>query len=191
MNSTMQKPKKTQDEHDKEWLERREPRREMKEIKPKDEQSDKLSLEILEYWNSKGIIVHRNYTKKTPLILTRITKEFSKEEIFQSIDNYSRVYHDDEYYFNYKWDLETFLQKSNTLPAFIDDGSKWLSYLEVMVPKAKKKKELPLPVIEHRKEIIIASEDFHFIEESYFSDNRCVQPYAILRISSDKPLATL
>ena len=132
--------------------------------KTKDPAMEILASEILEYWNSKGIIVHRNYTKKTPLILARITKEFSKEEIFRSIDNYSVVYRDEEYYFNYKWDLETFLQKSNTLPAFMNDGSKWLSYLEVMIPKTKKKKELP---IEYKEKVVIASSDFHAVEEAY------------------------
>jgi len=158
--------KKSQDEYDKEWLESRRLRIEMKDLKPKDEQSDKLSLEILKYWNSKGIIVHRKYSDRTPRILSRITKEFSKEEILQAIDNYSTVYNDEKYYFNYKWDLETFLQKSNTLPTFMNDGSKWLSYLEVMIPKPKKK-ELIIHVAEQKEKRVIASDNFHFTEETY------------------------
>jgi len=139
----------------------------MPKWKTKDPAMELLASEILNHWNSKRIIVHRKYSRKTPLILKRIVEEYSKEEIFQSIDNYSAVYHDEEYYFNYKWDLETFLQKSNTLPAFMNDGSKWLSYLGVMVINPKKKNDLPLTIAEHKKEIVIASEDFHFIEESY------------------------
>jgi len=136
----------------------------MPKWKIKDPAMELLASEILNHWNSKRIIVHRKYSRKTPLILKRIMEEYSKEEIFQSIDNYSAVYHDEEYYFNYKWDLETFLQKSNTLPAFMNDGSKWLSYLEVMTPKPKKKKELP---IEYKEKVVIASSDFHAVEEAY------------------------
>jgi len=166
MNTTIDRTKKTQDDYDNEWLERRKLRREKMAIEPRDDQSDELSLEILNHWNSKGIIVHRKYTKRTPLILTRIMKEFSKEEILKAIDNYVTVCQDYSYFFNHRWKLEEFLQHTNTLPDFVDNGSKWLSYLEYVARRHQPKNKQPVP-IEPIKEIVIASADFHAIEETY------------------------
>ena len=138
-----------------------------RDLPKRDSQVDKLSLEIFEHWNSKGIMVHRKCSRRIPLILKRITEDFTKEEIMQSIDNYATVYHDSNYYFNYKWNLETFLQKSNTLPDFMNDGSKWLSYIEVIIPKSPVKKELPMPILELDDDPFIASNDAHFIKDTY------------------------
>lgn len=132
-----------------------------------DSQMDKLASDILEHWNSKNIIVHRKCSKKIPLILKRITKDYSKEEIFQSIDNYARVYKDDNYYFDYKWNLETFLQKSNTLPDFMNVGSKWLSYLGVL-HKVKPKKETSITITKLEEDQFLPENDnSQFIKDNY------------------------
>lgn len=124
----------------------------------------KLMSEIFEHWNSKNIIVHRNHPRKLSLILKRITEDFSKEEILQSIDNYATVYHDKNYYFKYKWNLETFLIKSNALPDFMLDGSKWLSYLQETEPE----KEIePLPEMRSEEEFFLISDSFQFIKDNY------------------------
>ena len=67
--------------------------------------------------------------------MKRLTEDYSKEEILKAIDNYVTVVNDKNYLFDYKWNLETFLQKSNALPDFMDDGSKWRSYLDTVLPK--------------------------------------------------------
>jgi len=111
-----------------------------------DSPMEQLASEILEYWNSKRIVVHRKYSRKTPLILKRITEDYSKEEIFKAIDNYVTVINDESYKFDYKWNLEIFLQKSNALPDFMDGGSKWINYLGSFNTAKSKKK--PIPIVE-------------------------------------------
>ena len=168
---TIDYPTKTQEEYDQSWLERRKLRTDNKALHSSKEsvKDDELSTEILNYWNSKGIIVHRKYSKRTPLILRKIIKDYSKEEILKAIDNYVTVINDNKYLFDYKWSLETFLQKPNAFPDFVDGGSKWLSYLASITIKDKPRKEQPTLIIGPNDKVIIASSDFHSIEESYLA----------------------
>lgn len=138
----------------------------MPKWKIKDTVMEQLASEILNHWNSKNIIIHRKHSRKIPLILKRLTKDYSKEEILQSIDNYARVYGDKDYYFDYKWNLETFLQKSNTLPEFMDDGSKWLSYLGSL-HKVKPKKEAPVRIAELEENTFTEDGNSQFIKDNY------------------------
>jgi hypothetical protein len=39
------------------------------------------------------------------------------------------MYHDKNYFFSYKWTLIEFLTRSNGLPEFLDNGNKWVNYL--------------------------------------------------------------
>jgi len=131
-----------------------------------DSQSEKLASEILEYWNSKNIIVHRKYSRRTPLILKRLTEDYSKEEILQAIDNYTIVIKDEGYKLRYKWNLETFLQKSNAMLDFMDDGSKWLNYLGSL-HKATPIKRLVSIVELEEDPFLPESDNSQFIKENY------------------------
>lgn len=86
------------------------------------------------HFNSKKIVVSRSKTEKIVKAIKNALKNYSEEEIIKAIDNYNTVIKDNEYYFDTKWGLETFLKQSNGLAHFVDDGEKWINY------KAYKKK---------------------------------------------------
>lgn len=67
------------------------------------------------YWNSLEIIVHRDYPScgKSTLqnILDKLSKNYTEDEIKQTILNYKKILDSDQHFFNYKWGLADFLQR--------------------------------------------------------------------------------
>lgn len=86
------------------------------------------------HFNSKKIVISRSKTEKIIKAIKNALKNYSEDEIIKAVDNYNTVIKDNEYYFDTKWGLETFLKQSNGLAHFVDDGEKWINY------KAYKKK---------------------------------------------------
>jgi hypothetical protein len=89
-------------------------------------------IELLNYWNSKNIRVHREITKDIEKEIKKALKENSQEDIKKYIDRYSRVIKDKDYFFNQKWSLVEFLKQKNAMNDFKDDGSKWVNYISQM-----------------------------------------------------------
>lgn len=93
--------------------------------------SDKTKEEIedlLNYWNSKQIIVHKTLTEETQNAILKMRKKYAVEEIKQMIDRYKQVLENGKYFFNYKWSLKDFLSRKNGAVDFAEDGSKWQDY---------------------------------------------------------------
>ena len=86
--------------------------------------------EIFAHWNTKNIICHRELTTAIEKQITKSIKEYGFDNIIEYIDRYSKVYHDEKYYFNTKWTLVEFLKQSNAMATFTNEGSKWLNYLD-------------------------------------------------------------
>lgn len=79
-------------------------------------------------WNKLNFVKHRELTEQ---ILSQIRKSLSlygKNKIFEAMLNYSKVYHDESYFFKYKWSLIEFLKQANAMPEFFNDGVKYLNY---------------------------------------------------------------
>jgi len=68
----------------------------------------KEQREIFDYWNSKEVIKHKNFTRCRRHISSAL-RVYKVEEIKQAIDNYVTVLNDERSYWNYKWDLISFL----------------------------------------------------------------------------------
>lgn len=73
--------------------------------------------EILEYWNSQGIIVHRRMNHELELEIARMLKYYSADELKASILLYATILEagtpEDEkkYFWTYKWNLYEFLKR--------------------------------------------------------------------------------
>lgn len=81
--------------------------------------SKEIYTDILEFWNSKKICIHKTIGDKTKKNINNLLKEFSLEEIKKGITNYSDILHSEKTYFKYKWTLEEFIQRQNGLRVFI------------------------------------------------------------------------
>lgn len=96
--------------------------------KSKDNSNQDINT-IFDYWNSKGIIKHKELKEDTKKAIKKATKSYSIDEIRQAIDTYSEILNS-EYYFTYKWSLKDFLSRNNGISTFMEDGSNKANYEE-------------------------------------------------------------
>ena len=82
---------------------------------------------IFDYWNSKGIIKHKELKEDTKKAIKKAIKNYSIDEIKQAIDTYSEILNSG-YYFTYKWSLKDFLSRNNGISTFMEEGSNRANY---------------------------------------------------------------
>lgn len=96
--------------------------------------------ELFDFWNSKGIVVHRTINEKMVQLLKKALDLYGQAQIKQAIENYSIVLSDSTYYFKTRWTIGDFVTQSNALPDFLPEGIKWINYQEYL-KKSKKVRE--------------------------------------------------
>lgn len=84
-------------------------------------------IEIYNHYLSKDIVKHNKLNQRITYSISRKLIKYTKDEILQSIDNYAQVYHDDNYYYNWKYGLDSFMDTK--FERFTNDGDLWLRYL--------------------------------------------------------------
>lgn len=82
-----------------------------KTITDKTYTDNNLILEVFNYWNKKGIIIHRKLDQATKSKINVKLKDYSIDEIKDAIHIYSVILKDDSYWWDYKWTLKDFLQR--------------------------------------------------------------------------------
>lgn len=106
----------------------------------KNDKNEKKYIEVLDYWNKHQIVTH----SQTPRMLKEIAKGLKKhsiEDIKKAIDRYATIYKDSNYYYAHKWTLDKFLNQSNGVPNYLDEGMMWVNYQNEQ-PKPTHHKEL-------------------------------------------------
>ncbi|MEW6455100.1 MAG: replication protein [Acidobacteriota bacterium] len=95
---------------------------------PNSQKEEKTSpiQDIFSYWNSKGIIKHRELTANLQSVINARLKKYSPEEIKEAIDNYYTILTDDKYFWTYKWTLKEFLQRG--LEKFLTENKPFENY---------------------------------------------------------------
>ena len=106
--------------------------------------------ELFDFWNSKGIVVHRTINEKMVKALKKSLDLYGQAQIKQAIENYSIVLSDSTYYFKTRWTIGDFVTQSNALPDFLPEGIKWINYQEYL-KKSKKAREQDKYEIENSK----------------------------------------
>lgn len=96
--------------------------------------------ELFDFWNSKGIVVHRTINEKMVQLLKKALDLYGQAQIKQAIENYSMVLNDSTYFFNTRWTIGDFVKQTNALPDFLPEGIKWINYQEYL-KKSKKVRE--------------------------------------------------
>lgn len=72
---------------------------------------------LLEYWNGKGIVVHRRMTKDIHAALTTALKDYTFEELCTFVDFYATILEpkvadsEKQYWWSHKWNLYEFLKR--------------------------------------------------------------------------------
>lgn len=94
------------------------------------EEIPKEYLEIFNHWNSLKIIKHTDLTLGMEKAIKKALKKYDVETIKVGISNYNKIVKDESYYFNYKWSLEDFLNRAKGISAFLEDGERYINYVD-------------------------------------------------------------
>ena len=85
---------------------------------------------FLEKWNENKIIFHKKITSKRKTAIDKVEKlkDYTQEEIFKAFQNYATILHSPNYFWNYTWSLEDFLQRG--LHKFVDEANPLINFLD-------------------------------------------------------------
>ncbi len=80
---------------------------------------------ILKEWNKIKVTVHKEFNGNTKKLINKVIELTGIENLLEAIENYGRVFHSKEHYFNTKWNLTDFLSRGASKQglASTDDGS--------------------------------------------------------------------
>ncbi len=92
---------------------------------------------VLSVWNEQKIINHKTLTGEISKAINLALNKYGLKEVVLAIQRYSKLYHDPDYFFSYKWTLVNFLSRRRGLPDFLDGGEKWENYMSRGQPKNK------------------------------------------------------
>ena len=85
---------------------------------------------VFNFWNEQKIIVHQKLTPLMEKAIEKSLQENTIEEIKTSISHFSIMLKDKKYeYCSYAWSLDNFLNREKGYKLFLDDGEKWINYL--------------------------------------------------------------
>lgn len=79
----------------------------------KDKELKKQKEEILNLWNSLGIVIHKNWPDSADPRFTYLLEHIGFDEIKKTIELYAAVLKDSDCFFSYKWSLSAFIQRKN------------------------------------------------------------------------------
>ena len=83
--------------------------------------------EIIKLWNSKNINQHIEKNDQVAESIYKAINVYGIEKVKRGIENYSKVYHSD-YFYDFQWQLASFLTKPKGISRFLDDGDQWIKY---------------------------------------------------------------
>lgn len=89
-----------------------------KKVKGNNTSFNNTSNTIYTFWNAQNIIKHRKLTGKMERKINTTLREYTEEEIKQSIKNYAEILNCDKYWFTYRWTIDEFLSRG--LERFLD-----------------------------------------------------------------------
>jgi hypothetical protein len=94
---------------------------------------NKISCDaIYEHYLSKDLVKHKKFNKTLRDSMKNFIKknpELTELEIKTGIDHYAEMYHSDYEFCEYLWGISELFSRTEGLLKFLDDGTKWLNYL--------------------------------------------------------------
>ena len=88
--------------------------------------------DLLQFWNTMGVIKHRKDGKQLDLVKKRLSHiDTNIAQIKIAIQNYSTITNDPDYFFDHKWTISEFLsihQGERMYTKFLQEGSRQINY---------------------------------------------------------------
>ena len=103
-------------------------------INNKNKYNDSI-ISIFDYWKTISNKSRIKLTEKLSKVIEKTLKNYTEEEIKCCIDRYWEVLRCDSYFFDYEWDLETFLTRQKGIAHFTEYGEKWVNYQKEIAKK--------------------------------------------------------
>ncbi len=91
----------------------------------------KVYNRLVEIYNNQNIINHKNLNHKIKESIKKALSKDREEDILQAISRYGQAFRDEEYGFcTYKMTLDRFLSQDNGYVDWLDQGQKWINYMD-------------------------------------------------------------
>ncbi len=106
------------------------------EVDKEEENTKEIYSLLFDFWNSQNIIIHKKIDSKTLTKIKSALKDYSLDEIKESIENYSVVLKSEKHYFKYKWALQDFLARG--IHKFLTSADPINNFKNKDIPKQQK-----------------------------------------------------
>lgn len=84
-------------------------------------------INILKHWNNQSITSVLQLDSRIRDAITLVLRKYSFDAIIKAISNYSEIYYS-SYFYNIKWNLNSFLTSQKGIDKFHDNGCMWQKY---------------------------------------------------------------
>lgn len=86
------------------------------------EKNKEIYDSFLQEWNQQGMIKHKKITTARKKAIDKAIKnaDYTLIEIFKAFENYAKIIQSPDYFWNYKWTMEDFLNRG--LNRFVDEA---------------------------------------------------------------------
>ena len=88
---------------------------------------DDVFINILKHWNNQSITSVLQLDLRIRDAITLALRKYSFDAIIKAISNYSEIYYS-SYFYNIKWNLNSFLTSQKGIDKFHDNGCMWQKY---------------------------------------------------------------
>jgi predicted transcriptional regulator len=92
---------------------------------------------IFDFWNSKGVIVHKNIKPFHKHINAKLEDGYSEYEIKEAIENYKAILFGGQYFWTHKYGLKEFLTRAGNLDRFLSVNNPFDSFKIEKKPNKK------------------------------------------------------
>lgn len=72
---------------------------------------ESVHRKIFNHWNAMHVKVHQKLTDAMKRKINTVMKDYPEQQVIDAISVYAEILHSDEYWWDYKWGLEEFLQR--------------------------------------------------------------------------------
>ncbi len=93
-------------------------KKDRKKDRKKQDRKEIEKQRLFDLWNSLQIIQHRELTDHRTMVIMAALQHYTIEELCEAVVNYAKVLHGEEFFWDYRWTLEEFLNRG--LEKFLD-----------------------------------------------------------------------
>lgn len=99
------------------------------------ESKEKNIYIVFDKWNSLEVGVKHKDIKDFKASIEKAIKNHSLEKVLEAIERLNKAIKDNDFYYNHKWNLKSWLTQGNGITNWLDEGQLWNNYGTTIKPK--------------------------------------------------------